>query len=160
MDELNTGEHTIEARTTDDAGNEGSSGELTVTIDQPTTPVIITSPTEGAQVTAPNVTVTGTGEPGEDVTVTIGDETKTTTVDENGDWTVTFDDVPEGNQTIDANSGDTVAPSINITVVPESASSAFILRGAGCSSTHSSPTSSLWLLGLLGLLLIRRRRRA
>ncbi len=44
------------------------------------------------------VSISGTGEVGATVTVTIGDSTQTTTVDENGDWSVAIDDtvLPEG----------------------------------------------------------------
>ena len=43
------------------------------------------------------MTVTGTGEPGSTVVVTIGTSTQTTTIDPNGTWTTTFDptDLPD-----------------------------------------------------------------
>ncbi|SLN19245.1 Ig-like domain-containing protein [Pseudooctadecabacter jejudonensis] len=50
---------------------------------------------------ADGVDITGTGTPGGDVTVTVGDVTETTTVNEDGEWTVTFapEDVDTGEYT-------------------------------------------------------------
>lgn len=63
---------------------------------------------DGGDVTGPSVTVTGTGEPGDEITVTIGGNEAKTTVDDNGDWTVTVNDVLEGEQTVTAQNGDDI----------------------------------------------------
>lgn len=47
------------------------------------------------------VEIGGTGTPGGTVTVVVGDDTEVTTVDDNGDWTVVFDDLDEGEYEID-----------------------------------------------------------
>src|SRR5699024_10168756 len=60
----------------------------------PVTDVAITAPTAGQEFaiapgdTGIDVTVDGTGEPGADVTVTVGTESDTTTVAEDGTWSV------------------------------------------------------------------------
>ncbi|MFJ4037435.1 choice-of-anchor G family protein, partial [Microbacterium sp. NPDC090007] len=70
--------------------------------------VVITSPTPDqifvvadADDTS-DVTVTGTGAPGEDVEVAVGDQTQTVPVGENGQWTATFEDLPVGDYTATA----------------------------------------------------------
>ncbi|WP_165801187.1 choice-of-anchor G family protein [Microbacterium testaceum] len=47
-----------------------------------------------------DVVVTGTGSPGSDVEVVIGDETQTVTVTPEGTWTATFEDLPIGDYTV------------------------------------------------------------
>lgn len=87
-EELAEGEHTVSASVTDASGNTGTSGDVTFNIDL-VDPLVITSPENGATIPATgDVTVTGTGEPGTEITVTIGDQTVTTTVDDEGNWSV------------------------------------------------------------------------
>lgn len=157
--ELSEGEHTIEARATDEAGNEGSSGEITVTIVEPVAPITITSPAEGEEVTGPDVTVGGTGEPGEEITVTIGGQTVTTTVGDDGMWSTTVTGVPDGATTIEARAGDRQA-SIGVTVSAPDASTTYFVSGGGCSSTGGAPVSGMLLWVMLGLFVgVRRRKR-
>ncbi|MFZ5964743.1 Ig-like domain-containing protein [Thalassococcus sp. BH17M4-6] len=76
----------------------------------------------------PIITVSGTGEPTSDVAVTIGDETQTTTVDDDGNWTVEFEDenfpadgdyVVEADVTApDGTETDLTGPSITIDTTP------------------------------------------
>ena len=99
-DPLDDGQYTVEAITTGASGAQGSSGTITFEVYTPA-PVIITSPSEGDSVTGPTITVEGTGEPGSTVTVTIGDKTETATVDDDGNWSVVIEDVPEGPATIE-----------------------------------------------------------
>ncbi len=47
-----------------------------------------------------DVVVTGTGSPGSDVEVVMGDETQTVTVTPEGTWTATFEDLPIGDYTV------------------------------------------------------------
>ena len=47
-----------------------------------------------------DVVVTGSGSPGSDVEVVIGDETQTVTVTPEGTWTATFEDLPIGDYTV------------------------------------------------------------
>ncbi|MCZ4141283.1 hypothetical protein BZG17_25980, partial [Escherichia coli] len=65
--------------------------------------VDILTPTEGEELPVGPVDVTGTGEPGTEVTVSIpGQDDQVTTVGEDGTWTVTFPDVPAGDHTATA----------------------------------------------------------
>ncbi|WP_217136379.1 choice-of-anchor G family protein, partial [Leucobacter chinensis] len=70
--------------------------------------VLITSPGDADEVTAGDLPVKGTGEPGADITVELKDAdgnvvaTETTVVGEDGTWTVTFDDVEPGDYTVRA----------------------------------------------------------
>ena len=163
-EDLGEGDHTVEARTTNEAGSEGSSGEVSFTI-AGDAPLVITSPTDGEDVEGPDVTITGTGEPGTEVTVTAGGETQTVTVDEDGNWSVTFEDLPDGETTVEASAGDD-SVTVTVTVVPgmtDDASDSYALSG-GCGdcTTASNSTGGPAPLGLMLLALVglgwRRRR--
>ncbi|WP_295838032.1 choice-of-anchor G family protein [uncultured Microbacterium sp.] len=99
--DLPVGEYTATA--TQDA--DGTTAEVTfsvveapdVAILTPTPDQIIVVP--GADDTS-DVVVTGTGSPGSDVEVVIGDETQTVTVTPEGTWTATFEDLPVGDYTV------------------------------------------------------------
>ncbi|MFN3825008.1 MAG: Ig-like domain-containing protein [Pseudorhodobacter sp.] len=76
-------------------GGGGGGGQPTravPTVDEPEKSSNLTTNTED-----PKVIVSGTGEPGDTVTVTVGDKEQTTTIHENGTWKVEFadDDFPE-----------------------------------------------------------------
>ena len=80
-------------------------------------------------------------------------------VNDDGTWTVTVTDVPDGDTTITAKAGDDEA-TVTVTVsAPDT--SAFVLQGAGCSSAPSTPNNSagILLLTLVGGLVLRRKRR-
>ncbi|MFJ2619391.1 choice-of-anchor G family protein, partial [Glutamicibacter sp. NPDC087344] len=72
-------------------------------------PVVITTPVPDQEFADGDpVVVSGTGEPGKTITVTLDGDTanaKTAPVDENGDWTQTFTAVPEGPHTVEATDG-------------------------------------------------------
>ena len=91
---LADGDHTVSATQTDPAGNVSSpSDEVTFTVDSTIPAVDITSPAEGALTNDPTPEISGTGEPGSTVTVSVDDvELGTTEVDEDGNWTFTPDD--------------------------------------------------------------------
>jgi uncharacterized protein (DUF2141 family) len=99
--DLPVGEYTATA--TQDA--DGTTADVTfsvveapdVAILTPTPDQIIVVP--GADDTS-DVIVTGTGSPGSDVEVVIGDETQTVTVTPEGTWTATFEDLPVGDYTV------------------------------------------------------------
>ncbi|MDT0115999.1 choice-of-anchor G family protein [Microbacterium sp. PRF11] len=99
--DLPVGEYTATA--TQDA--DGTTADVTfsvveapdVAILTPTPDQIIVVP--GADDTS-DVIVTGTGSPGSDVEVVIGDETQTVTVTPEGTWTATFEDLPIGDYTV------------------------------------------------------------
>ena len=134
---------------------DSADGEVRVHYSVSGSSVTITSPTDGTVITEPEVTVTGTGTPGEEITVTANGESKTVTVGEDGTWMTTFDNLPEGDNTITAKAGD---DEVTVTVTVNTDSREFILLGNGCSSTNGQPTDMLWLL-VIGLVLGLRRRR-
>lgn len=156
---LDLGEHKVEAKTTDAAGNEGSSGEITFTVEKNKAPTTIVTPIDGNTIGGPEVTVTGTGEPGDTVTVTVGDKTQTVTVGDDGKWEVTFQDVPDGSTTITAQGDGDEKVEINVTVA---SSSGFLVTGGGCAQApgKANQPSVMWLLLAMcfGAGLKRRRR--
>lgn len=93
--ELISGEYTIVAEQSDAAGNVSEQSEpVSFVLDAvaPGAPVI-TEPGDGDTINDDTPTVTGTGEPGATVTVTVdGEEIGTAVVDEDGNWSV---EVPE-----------------------------------------------------------------
>lgn len=107
---LDDGPHTVEVTQTN--GN-GTSDPTIFTFSVDTTPEtpgtgidppVITSPDPGEAVPDPTPTITGTGDPGSTITVTIdGDDTEYTgTVGPDGNWTVTITtDLPPGTYTVD-----------------------------------------------------------
>lgn len=162
-DALSLGEHTVEARTTDGAGNQGSSGVVNITVVENTgSGITITGPTDGQQVTGTTVTVTGTGKPGSVITVTVGKQDKVITVGEDGTWTVTFEDVPAGETTITAKDPNGEGVTIIVTVIGEEQpeSGGYIVVGGGCAQLPTDPRGQApWLLlGLLGVGVLWRRR--
>ncbi|KEO52265.1 Ig-like domain-containing protein [Thioclava indica] len=68
-------------------GNGGSSGPIIPTVNDPNDDSTLTTNTEN-----PEAVVSGTGEPGSTVDVTIGDQTEQTEIDEDGNWEVEFKD--------------------------------------------------------------------
>lgn len=157
LDTLTPGTHTIEATSTDGAGNQGSSGEITFTIEETKAPVKIITPVDGNTIGGPEITVTGTGEPGDTITVTVGEQTKTTTVNPDGSWSVDFSNVPDGSTTITATSGE---DKVEILVTVSAQAQQYLITG-GCSSApgRSGAPNMAWLLVALGVGLMRRRKR-
>ena len=162
--ELEPGKHYFEATATDDAGNESSSGKVPVSIDGGPAPTI-TSPADGAQVTGPDVTVTGTGTPGDEVTVRLNGSRETVTVGEDGTFEVTLSSVPPGaNKTLSVTSSDGARSEIQVTVLPGADvgqdTDLILVGGGGCSSAPGAPVSPLaGLLMLLGMFGLWRRQR-
>ena len=133
------GSHTVYAIATDEAGNEsGQSNTNTFTVDAtaPAAPVII-APANGATIGDSTPLITGTGEPGATVTVSV-DGTEVAddvVVDENGDWsfqlTVPLSDAehtatatqtdPAGNESPEVSTTftvDTTAPAAPVITAP------------------------------------------
>jgi hypothetical protein len=158
---LTPGTHTVEARTTDGAGNMGSSGSVSFEV-KTQAPVVIVTPVMGGAVTGPTVVVTGTGEPGATITVTVGGQTKTAVVGQDGAWTVSFDAVPAGMTTIEAGDGSTstsVTVTVNDPTVVPGDEDGLVLAGGCAQGAGGGPASgALWML-VLGALTLRRRAR-
>ncbi|WP_139320435.1 Ig-like domain-containing protein [Saccharomonospora sp. CUA-673] len=107
-DPLPDGDHTIDVIQTDPAGNESPPASIEITVDtEPPAAPTITGPSPGSTV-GDTPTITGTGEPGAQVSVIIdGEEVGTTTVDENGNWSFTpSQPLPEGEHTVSATQTD------------------------------------------------------
>ncbi|HMO06383.1 MAG TPA: Ig-like domain-containing protein [Paracoccaceae bacterium] len=68
-------------------GGGGGPVRRPTTVDEPGATHSLTTKTPD-----PRVTVTGTGEPGDSIAVTVGDQTQTTTVNPDGTWQVVFED--------------------------------------------------------------------
>ncbi|ROQ06982.1 MULTISPECIES: Ig-like domain-containing protein [unclassified Curtobacterium] len=121
------GEHTVSVtQTVGGRTSDPVTSAVTVVVAQPTD-ITITSPTPGQLIPANgpgdtgSFTVTGHATPGTTVTVTLSNgQVRTTTADADGDWSVTFDRVPEGAWTIRAtqsvNGTTTAAPEVPIVV--------------------------------------------
>lgn len=70
-----------------DGGNGGTPGRAQPTVDEPDSKHTVTTNTDDK-----TLEVSGTGEPGDKVTVIIGDKQQETVIDENGKWQVEFDE--------------------------------------------------------------------
>jgi LPXTG-motif cell wall-anchored protein len=113
--------------------------------------VAITSPDPGTSFDVPtaddttSVPVTGTGQPGADISVTLssGGPAQTTTVDGDGNWTVTFPSVPVGSYTATAEQtiGDsTTNDSTTFTVVVSATTTSTTDSTTDSTSTTTSTT--------------------
>ncbi|MEX0364607.1 MAG: Ig-like domain-containing protein, partial [Ruegeria sp.] len=77
----------------DTGGGSGDDGNTPASPADPTVNGVGTSTNVGGDDTSTHVlTVSGTGEPGDTVAVTVGDQTTTTTIADDGSWDVTFKD--------------------------------------------------------------------
>jgi large repetitive protein len=153
----------------DVSGNEDPSpSTVTWTVDTsaPAAPVITSvSPiVEGS----PNVTVTGTGEPGSTITVYLdGLNVGTATTDSNGNWSVAIVAPTEpGDHVVAATSTDgadnaSTQTTVTITVDGDAAQILLTYRGGGC-GCQSGGEGAASFVGLLALLMVvtsRRRHR-
>ncbi len=188
LTDLVPGAHSLQGRNT--AGDIESEITLfTVKMAALPAPVVISSPVEGAMITAGTVNVAGSGEPGTTVVVTLGDSMQTSTIDNNGFWVALFEDVAAGEYTITALGADGMSVTVSIIVSEPSNNNGTnngtnnstnnetnnstnngtndgtgtmaggTEDGCGCASTGGNASSAL--IFLLGLfgLRIRRRRR-
>lgn len=105
LDDLEDGEHELEAIATDAAGNESDASETVVfAVDSslPTGPVIL-SPENGALLNDDTPTITGTAEEGAEVSVYANDELLgTVTAGSSGYWSFTSPPLPDGNYFLEA----------------------------------------------------------
>ncbi|WP_413318264.1 Ig-like domain-containing protein, partial [Agrococcus sp. 1P02AA] len=149
-DELAEGEHTVDATQTDAAGNTSPADSVTFTIDTtaPEAPVIV-SPADGSTTSDTTPTVSGTGEPGATVEVSIdGAVVGTAEVDEDGAWSLeTTDELAEGEHTVDATqtdaAGNTSAADSNAFVVDTTAPDAPVIEAPADGSTTNDTTPTV-----------------
>ena len=116
-------------------------------------PIAVTSPASGAVVTVldadttTDLEVTGTAEPGADVSVSLGgDLTATTQASDDGDWTVTVTDVPVGRHTIAATQtvgGTTSGPVRQVVTVAAGAPLAVTAPAPGSTTTVATDDSTI-----------------
>jgi hypothetical protein len=129
-------------------------------------PVVITTPTDGDVFSGGSIPVTGTAEPGTEVTVTLcehgadcpgeNDPSLTVPVDEDGNWTTTFDNVPGGQYTITATDGIT-DDAVNVSVP---AALALPLTGGPGQWTYFALGGLLLMLALWFAIAHQRRKGA
>ena len=103
-DPLDEGDHTVSAVQIDVAGNESDPAENDFTVDTtaPAAPVI-TSPDDGDTIADPSPTIEGTGEPGTTIVILVdGEPVGSVVVDEDGNWSFTLPELPDGEYTIAA----------------------------------------------------------
>ena len=161
--EVGEGPHSLEAKNgaasdvvnieaTPDSGGDGVMAE-------------ITSPVDGAT-TSSTPTFEGTASAGADVEVFVdGNSVGNTTADENGDWTFTLDEadaLDAGDHTVSVTAtldGDSVDSAVVDFVVDLALDDTQLILVGGCSTGSGSPAGgSLLILGVFGLLGLRRRR--
>lgn len=148
---LEDGEHTIVAKVP------GASDSVTVTVDRTGPMLMITSPENNSTPASNPPTITGTGEPGQTVTIFVdGDRVGQTTVGDDGKWSFTPDDaidpLDEGN-IISARAEDIEGNTTQVDVkVNFGASGAVVVGGASCATTtpaNHTPTSLLFVLMMI-----------
>ncbi|WP_214627562.1 Ig-like domain-containing protein [Paenibacillus agaridevorans] len=89
---LGEGDHTVQVRATDAAGNGGTDSDTnTFTVDTtPPTAPVLTVPTDGASLNDTTPTISGTAEPGSTVTINLdGSDAESVPVGAGGTWTWT-----------------------------------------------------------------------
>lgn len=155
--ELPVGTSTVNATAVDAAGNvSGVSSGVLITRRDSIDPPVIAGP--GASVHGPGVTVTGTGKPGADITVTDeqGQSVCTAKVDDAGAWQCDGTLTAGQHQltaTADWQGLQGISGPHDTTVLDEA-----WFQGSGCASTGGAPPALMMLLALGGLAVMRRRR--
>jgi len=155
---LEDGDHTVEGRTTDDLGREGSSGAVTFTVDTIPPVVTVLNPTPGG-VYPTTPPITGTGEPGTTVIVTIDGGTPIeTTVGADGTWSIDPGELGPGEHTITVKGRDEAGNESELETITFTIGDMldYEIQG-GCSTTPGFPDLSLLALGLAGLFFRRRK---
>ncbi len=158
------GDITIEAKVGED------SDSVTVTVDDALAPleVAVTSPADGDDVIAGDITVSGTATPDAEVELFVdGESVGTTTADENGDWT--FDvAVDEGEHDLRAEvtDGDRSETTDTINFTAKAADEVddefadYVLSG-GCQQAPAQQVPGSWLMAIMAMLgsfFFRRKR--
>ena len=111
LDELGEGDFDVNIEATDAAGNSSmASGEITV--DTSLSSTTLGSPADGSVLSEASPEFSGDAEPGAQVTVVIKDAegnevaTITTTANESGEWSVSGNDLGEGEYTVEVSASD------------------------------------------------------
>ncbi|GAB3918130.1 hypothetical protein GCM10027613_19710 [Microlunatus endophyticus] len=148
---LAPGGHTATATATDAAGNTSDPSDpvdFTIDTTAPAAPVI-TQPADGSTTTDNTPAITGTGEPGATVTVSVdGDQIGTATVNGDGSWTLnTPDPLADGDHTVSATQTDPAgntsdADSVDFTVDATTQTPVITRPADGSSTRDTTPTIS------------------
>ncbi|WP_235734866.1 Ig-like domain-containing protein [Nocardioides alcanivorans] len=140
---LAPGPHTITVTQTDEAGNTSDADSVDFTVGAATVAdTVITSPADGDQIADATPEITGTGEPGTDVTVTIDDgDPVTVPVDQDGNWSHTPGaDLTEGEHTVTVE-GNGTTDDVTFTVDTEAPAQPVITSPSeGDTVTDTTPT--------------------
>ncbi|MFE6645630.1 Ig-like domain-containing protein [Nocardioides sp. NPDC057772] len=149
-DPLAEGPHTAAATATDDSGNVSSpSTPVDFTVDRTAPePPVITGPADGSTVGDATPEITGTGEPGATVEVTIdGEVVGETTVNPDGTWTFTpTEPLADGEHTVTATQTDEagntseVSEPVSFTVDASSGAPVITSPESGDSTNDNTPT--------------------
>lgn len=165
---LADGDHTATATATDALDRVSPpSAEVGFTIDTtPPAAPVITSPADGSSTTDPTPPITGTAEPGSEVTVIVdGTAIGSTTADENGDWTFTpTSPLPNGEHEITAeatdgagNTGPESEP-VTVTIAQPATGEGELPATGGVVPVAAALVGGLLLALGAGLITARRRR--
>ncbi|SFS65119.1 Ig-like domain-containing protein [Saccharopolyspora flava] len=146
---LPDGQHTITATQTDQAGNTSAdSSSVIFAVDTTADPPVITSPADGSTTGDNTPTITGTGEPGSTVAVTVdGTSVGTATVGPDGTWHLDVPTAfPDGRHTVEATQtdpvGNTSAPASSTFAVDTTAPQPPVITGPsdGATTGDNTPT--------------------
>ena len=145
--DLAEGSHTVDASSTDAAGNTGTAS-AGFEVDTTAPALDITQPAEGSETSDRRPTISGTSDPNQVVVLVINagtanERTVNVTADANGNWTFTpTNDLPTGANTIDATAtdaaGNQTIDSVSFTV-SASADVAINTPGDGTATNDTTP---------------------
>ena len=147
---LTDGPHTVTATQVDPDGQlSAQSVPVTFTVDTTVGAPVVTAPTDGGTVNTPTPVISGTGEPGAVVTVTIaGLPPLTATVGPGGTWTVTAPPLGDGTFTVTATQTDpqgnvsTPSAPVTFTVDTTAAAPVIVAPAEGSTTTDTTPAIS------------------
>ena len=173
---LADGQHTFTARQADAAGNQSAARTVGFVIDTtPPAPPVVTPP--GTVTTDPTPTITGTGDPGTTVKVTVdGVLVGTTVVGADGTWSLTLPALADGPHTITVTATDaagntstsstsvsvavdTTPPTIPTTTTPVTAPPTGLPQTGGAEWVAAQRAAAVVAAGAIAVMVSRRRRR-
>jgi hypothetical protein len=148
-DPLGDGPHTIEATATDRAGNTSPAANTGIVVDTRVLPPVITGPADGSSTADHTPLISGTGEPGATVEVSVdGVVVGTATVGPGGNWSLPVTDpLASGQHTVSATqtdvAGNTSSAATSTFTVTQAAPPAPVITSPAPGSTTDDTTPSL-----------------